>query len=202
MVRGSISPASAFFSTSRPPEGMEKGLWQNSSWPHFLPDLVQGEVHDPAEFIALRVHVALGTGRRPACTHARRQVFRSWCAACRRHRPHQACRFPGPELAFTWLPLPGRRRELGDAAHNLAPCHPRGTSRAFCPGLDLHVGAQLVNRLAGQPCKPDDRHGLDECCPQRGQSRSRASTLGGVLHPSGRCAGRACPSRNSSMASR
>ena len=43
MVRGSISPRSALSSTSIPPAGMEKGLWQNSSSPDSSPISYMGK---------------------------------------------------------------------------------------------------------------------------------------------------------------
>ena len=43
MVRGSISPAMALSRTSAPPLGMEKGLWQNSSWPLSSPISYMGK---------------------------------------------------------------------------------------------------------------------------------------------------------------
>ena len=43
MVRGSISPRSAFSRVSRPPLGMEKGLWQNSSSPLSSPISYMGK---------------------------------------------------------------------------------------------------------------------------------------------------------------
>ena len=43
MVSGSISPRSAFSRTSRPPLGMEKGLWQNSSSPDSSPISYMGK---------------------------------------------------------------------------------------------------------------------------------------------------------------
>ena len=43
MERGSISPRSALSSTSRPPEGMENGLWQNSSSPDSSPISYMGK---------------------------------------------------------------------------------------------------------------------------------------------------------------
>ncbi len=114
--------------------------------PGFLPNLIHGEVHNPAEFIAFLVHVAL-TGRT-------------------QHFPHHTGGFlglsqlsGGQEYQRARLELQGLCKffphsrvsinKLGNAACNgslLVHFEPVG----LLTGLHLHLGAELIYGLPGQ----------------------------------------------------
>ena len=69
--------------------------------------------------------------------------------------------------------------KFGDAAHDLAVLVIAEPVGLFA-GLDLHLGAQLVNLLAGA-LKSGDHHGLDSIA-LKGAETAAAQHLGGVLH--------------------
>ena len=143
----------------------------------FLPNLVEGEVHDPAEFIALGVHVALALG----AGHLHHDAGGlPHLGAGPGAQQHQGVVFQGE--AFLHLGRQSRVgvEELGDAAHNLAlVVHPEPVG--LLPRLDLHVGAELVNGLAGQ-LAARHRHGLDEV-PLEGAKAAALQQVRHVLHP-------------------
>ena len=139
--------------------------------PGLLADLVHGEVHDPAELIALLVHVVGAEGAQLGAEHARGLLGGQELAGGEAH-----------ETALL-QPQSGHHRvlhgldKLGDAAHNLAVlvvAEPVG----LLAGLHLHVGAQLVDLLAGA-LEAGDHHRLDGV-PLKGAEAAGAQGLSGV----------------------
>ena len=137
-----------------------------------LADLVHGEVHDPAELILFLVHVVGAECAQLGAQHARGFLGHGQLA---RRQTHEAAGCQAQGLHH--LLLDGLD-ELGDAAHDLLAlvvAEPVG----FLPGLYLHVGAQLVDLLAGT-LEPGDHHGLDGVS-LKGPEAAPGQGGGGVL---------------------
>ena len=142
-----------------------------------LPNFVHGEVHNPAELIALFVHVAFALGAGHLHHDAGGLPHLGLGASAQQHQgvvfQSQLC-----------LDLFHQGRvsvdKLGDAAHNLTLLvHPEPIG--LLASLDLHVGAELVDVLAGQ-LAIGHRHSLDQI-PLKGTEAAVLEQLGGVLDP-------------------
>ena len=112
-------------------------------------DFVHGEVHDPAELVALLVHVPLAGGAEGLDHHA--HGLGGALAGCHHHQSVGLQRQHLGKLVLH------RRHELADAAGDLAVfVHLEPV--ALAAGLHLAVGEQLLDLLAGEGAVRDVHH--------------------------------------------
>ena len=122
-------------------------------FPGLLPDLVHGEVHDPAELIPLHVHVAGAEGAQLVPEHARRLLGGEQLT---RRQPHEAA---GGEAQSLYHLLLDGLDKFGDAAHDFTLLIVAEPVRLVAR-LDLHLVADAVDLLPGA-LKAGHHDGLD-----------------------------------------
>ena len=133
----------------QPAAGHGEGVVAELQLTAFVADLVHGEVHDPAELVALLIHVT-GAGGAEGLDEYTGGL--GGCCAGRHHHQRIGCQ------RQNLLQLgPQASDELGDTAGQLAlliHLEPVG----LAAGLHLAVGQQLLHLLAGQGAVADGHH--------------------------------------------
>ena len=126
----------------QPAGGHGEGIMAEFQLAALFADFIHGEIHDPAELIALPVHVLGRQGGQQLDEHAGGFLGGEQFARCQAHESVGRQVQGGNHL------LADRLDEFGDTAHDLAFFVHAEPVYLFT-GLYLHVGAELVDLLAG-----------------------------------------------------
>ena len=135
-------PRGGLLQNLQPAVGHGEGVVAELQLAALLPDLVHGEVHNPAEFVPLLVHVAGAERPQLVAQHPGRLLGGGQLP---RRQTYEAPRREAQGLYNLFL---YGLDKLGDAAHDL-PVLVIAEPVGLLPGLHLHLIAQPVDLLAG-----------------------------------------------------